>query len=294
MTDYSIERDRFGRPMLFPPEGGKKTAYTRVSTMAKWLDDKGGLINWSASMAMIGLMKSKPLQARVSAIVARSSDPYRENKAALKELVDTATQLAQAQGRADYGTAIHEFAELLDQGQLAWDYVPEALKGPLEAYREATQDLETVNTEVFVVIDEEREGKKIRGAGSLDRVYRHAELGVCIGDLKTGTDEPKYPLGVMTQVAGYSRGKRYCDDSFGDDFRMPDAVPNADGTAFRAPIHAELNRARGLLVHCPLEPVRGKHICHLYALDLDKGWESLLLGHRVQSARRPKALERIA
>lgn len=281
--------------MLYPPEGGKKVAYTRPSTMAKWLDDKGGLINWSASMAMIGLMKSKPLQARVSAIVARSHDPYRENKAALKELVDTATQLAQAQGRADFGTAIHEFAELLDQGQLDWGYVPEGLKGPLEAYQVATQGLQTLNTEVFVVVDEENDGKKIRGAGSLDRVYVHPELGVVIGDLKTGTDEPKYPLGAMTQVAIYAKGMQYADsDFYPPGFPEFDATPNADETAWRAPIHDQLNKAWGILVHCPLEPVRGKYECGLYALDLFKGWESLLLGHRVQSARRPPKLEKIS
>ena len=50
ITDYTIERDRFGRPMLYPPEGGKKVAYTRPSTMAKWNDDKAGLINWTASL----------------------------------------------------------------------------------------------------------------------------------------------------------------------------------------------------------------------------------------------------
>lgn len=295
MTNNNISRDSFGRPLLFPPEGLKRAPYTRPSTMAKWLDSKEGLINWTASQAMIGLMKSKPLQARVSAIVARSSDPYRENKTALKELVGAATRLAQAQGRADFGTAVHEFAELLDNGQLDWGYVPEELKGPLEAYREATQHLQTLNTETFVVIDEECDGKKIRAAGSLDRVYIHPELGVCIGDLKTGTDEPKYPLGAMTQVAIYAKGKQYADaDFYPPGFPEFDATPNADETAWRAPIHAQLNLAWGILVHCPLEPVNGKYECGLYALDLFKGWESLLLGHKVQSARRPPKLEKIA
>ncbi|OQZ87915.1 hypothetical protein BST11_25470 [Mycobacterium alsense] len=253
--------------------------------MAKWLDDKGGLINWSASMAMIGLMRSKSLQARVSAIIARSQDPYRENKTALKELVETATKLAQAQGRADFGTAIHEFADLLDKGELDWGYVPEALKGPLDAYRAATANLQTLGSEMFVVVDDEHRGKKVRGAGSLDRLYVHPDLGVCVGDLKTGTDEPKYPLATMIQVAIYSRGKVYSDDTF-TQAHVWDAEPNADGIAYRSPIHPELNQAWGLLVHCPLEQVGGEYICRLYALDLYKGWEALLLGVEVQSARR--------
>lgn len=262
--------------------------------MAKWLDDKSGLINWKASMAMVGMAKSKSLQARVSAIVARSqTDPYRENKAALKELVETATNIAQAQGRADFGTAIHEFAELLDGGVLDWSFVPDALKGPLEAYAEATRHLTTLDSEVFVAVDEEIDGKKVRGAGSLDRVYEHPDLGVVIGDLKTGTDEPKYPLATMTQVAIYSRGKRYRDADFPGAPAFTYGRANPDRTAWRAPISEHLNTATGLLIHCPLEPVNGTYVCNLYALPLAKGWEALTLGFRVQTVRRPKALVKL-
>jgi len=277
--------------MLYPPQGGKKTAYRRVSTVAKLLDDKGGLIDWSASMAMIGLMRSKPLQARVSAITARSDDPYNESKGALKEIVQSATQIAQAQGRADYGTAIHEFTELMDGGLLDWSYVPDSLKGPLEAYEEATRHLTVVDTEVFVTVDDEALG--LRVGGSMDRLYRHAELGVCVSDLKTGAKEPSYPMGVTTQVAIYSRGQRYRDESFGGSPQFTDGQPNADGTAFRKPLHPHLNKSTGLMIHCPLEKVRGKYICEIYALDLDAGWRNVELGVQVEKSRRPGKLEKL-
>lgn len=292
MTDFSVDRDRWGRPLLYPPEGGKAVAYTRPSTMAKWLDSQAGLINWKASMAMLGMAKSKPIQARIAAIVARTeNDAYRENKDALKDLVESATQIAQAQGRADFGTAIHEFTELLDAGTLDWSYVPEALKNPLEAYQEVMSNYVTVDTEVFVAVDEEdRTGKKIRGAGSLDRIIEHPEFGVVVADIKTGRDEPKYPLGVTTQVSIYSRGKRYRDANFGGSPAFDDGDPNVDETAWRKPLHHDLNTETGVLIHLPLE---GKE-CTLYALDLNAGWESLLLGHRVQEARRPPKLKRIS
>lgn len=290
MTDYSVERDGWGRPLLFPPGGGKAVPYTRPSTMAKWLDSQAGLINWKASMAMIGMAKSKPLQARVAAIVARTeSDAYRENKAALKELVESATQVAQAQGRADLGTAVHEFTELLDSGTLDWGYVPEALKAPLGAYQEKMASFTTVDTEVFVAVDDEHDGRPIRGAGSLDRLIRHPDFGVCVADIKTGTDEPKYPLGVTTQVAIYSRGKRYRDGRFGGSPAFDDGEPNPDGTAWRKELHPDLNPDVGILIHLPLDRAE----CSLYALDLRVGWESLLLGHRVQQARRPARIKRI-
>lgn len=259
--------------------------------MAKWLDSQAGLINWKASMAMLGMAKSRPIQARIAAIVARTeNDAYRENKDALKELVESATQVAQAQGRADFGTAIHEFTELLDAGKLDWSYVPEALKHPLDAYQRVMAGYTTVDTEVFVAVDADHEGKKIRGAGSLDRIIEHPDFGVVVADIKTGRDEPKYPLGVTTQVSIYSRGKRYRDARFGGSPEFDDGEPNADETAWRKPLHQDLNPDVGVLIHLPLE---GRE-CTLYALDLKAGWEALLLGHRVQEARRPPKLKRIS
>lgn len=259
--------------------------------MAKWLDSQAGLINWKASMAMIGMAKSKPIQARISAIVARTeNDAYRENKAALKELVESATNVAQAQGRADLGTAVHEFTELLDSGSLDWEYVPEQLKAPLDCYRETMQAFQVVDSEVFVAVDQDNGKKPIRGAGSLDRLLLHPEFGVCVADIKTGTDEPKYPLGVTTQVAIYSRGLRYRDGRFAGSPAFDDGEPNADGTAWRKPLHPELNTDVGILIHLPLD----RPECSLYALDLNHGWESLLLGQRVQDARRPPKLQRIS
>jgi hypothetical protein len=290
MTDFNVERDGWGRPMLYPPRGGKAVAYTRVSTMAKWTSDQSGLINWKASMAMIGMARSKPIQARIAAIVARTeNDPYRENKTALKELVEHATQIAQAQGRADIGTAVHEFTELLDAGKLDWQFVPEQLKAPLAAYREKMQGFETVDTEVFVALDVEDDGKPLRGAGSLDRLIRHPELGVCVADIKTGADEPTYSLGVTTQVAIYARGSRYRDARFSGSPAFTDGEANADGTAYRKELHPELNKSVGIMIHLPIDRAE----CTLYALDLDRGWDSLLLGNRIQKSRRPPKLKRI-
>lgn len=277
--------------MLYPPQGGPRTAYTRVSTAAKWTDDKGGLINWTASQAMIGLIKSRPLQARVSSLVASTqNDTYREHKSQLKELVENATQVAQAQGRADFGTAIHQFTELIDAGKLDWAYVPESLKGPLEAYAEAMQGFTVLDSEVFVTVDAKVEGKDVRIAGSMDRVLGHTDLGVVVADVKTGADEPKYPSGVTTQVALYARGLRYRDDVFHGTPEFSDGTSNPDGTAYRKPLWDNVSQTVGLMIHCPLERVKGKFICTMYPLDLEKGWETLQLGVKIQDVRRPPKL----
>lgn len=295
LTDHSVPRDRWGRPMLYPPEGGARTSYTRVSTAAKWLDDKGGLINWTASQAMVGLIKSRPLQARVASIVARTqSDTYRENKAALKEIVENATQIAQASGRADFGTAVHEMSELLDSGTLDWSYVPDSLKGPLEAYQGAMSAYRILDSEVFVTVDEQVAGNDLHIAGSMDRIIEHPEFGPVVADLKTGADEPKYPLGVTTQVAIYARGLRYRDAGFPGTPEFDDGEPNSDRSAYRKALWPNINKDVGLMIHCPLEKVKGSYICHFYLLDLVSGWEALELGTRIQAVRRPPKLKRIS
>lgn len=295
VTDFSVERDGWGRPLLHTPKGGKRVGYTRVSTAAKWLDDKGGLINWSASQAMIGLMKSRPLQARVASIIARTQeDSYRENKAALKEIVESAKQIAQSSGRADYGTAMHELSEMVDAGTLDWQYVPDTLKGPLTAYQSAMAGMEILDSEVFVAVDEEVGGKTLRLAGSMDRVLNHPEFGPIVADLKTGAEEPKYPLGVTTQIAIYARGKRYRDANFSGTPSFSDGDPNPDGTAWRKPLWSGLNQQFGLMIHCPLERVENSFVCHLYLIDLQFGWDALDMGTRLQGVRRPPKLKRVS
>lgn len=277
--------------MLYPDDGGARTAYTRVSTAAKYTDDKGGLINWTASQAMIGLIKSRPLQARVSSLIASTqNDTYREHKSQLKELVENATQIAQASGRADFGTAVHQFTELIDNGKLDWDYVPESLKGPLDAYAQAMQGITILDSEVFVAVDADVDDKKIRIAGSMDRVVHHPELGIVVADVKTGADEPRYPSGVTTQVAIYARGMRYRDSAFPGTPAFTDGEPNCDGTAWRKPLWPNVSNEVGLMIHCPLEKVNGKYICDMYPLNLTKGWETLQLGLKVQEVRRPPKL----
>lgn len=276
---------------MYPPEGGKRVAYTRVSTAAKWTESKEGLLNWKASMAMVGMAKSKSLQARVASIVAKTQDDaYRENKVALKELVETATTVAMAQGRADWGTSFHEMSDLLDSGELDWGYVPDKLKGPLEAYRETMSAVKVLDSEVFVTVDHSIGRKQLRLAGSLDRIIDHPTLGPVVADVKTGTDEPRYPLGVMTQVAIYARGKRYRDDEFPGTPAFTDGLPNSDGTAWRKPLWDKINRDIGVLIHCPLDKVDGKYVCNLYQLDLKAGWENVLIGHQVQEIRKTRTL----
>jgi len=293
VADYNVPRDHLGRPMLYAPTGGdNRIPYTRVSTLAKILDDKEGLISWTAAMALVGIVKSPSLQARVASLIAKTRrDVWEENKKPLKEIVMTATGLAQAQAKADFGTAVHEFTEVLHDGTLDWDLVPESLKGPVAAYLEATESITVLDREVFVTLDAEVLGDEVRAAGSLDRVIHHPDLGVVVGDVKTGANEHKYPLGVTTQIAIYSRGQRYRDAVFEGSPPFDDGTPNDSGTAWRKPIHDGIRTDVGLLIHCPLNPdKKGRYICDLYALDLNKGWRAVELGRETNRFRSGKGL----
>ena len=55
MAELEIPRDRYGRPMVVPPKGGKPVPYTRTTTVAGSLDDGTGLVAWKLRMAAAGL-----------------------------------------------------------------------------------------------------------------------------------------------------------------------------------------------------------------------------------------------
>ena len=52
-----IPRDRWGRPLITPVDGGDPMPYTRVSTLAKALDDKTALTDWKCRQVAIGPLR---------------------------------------------------------------------------------------------------------------------------------------------------------------------------------------------------------------------------------------------
>ncbi len=67
----TTRRDQYGRYLVVPPTGGKPIGYTRVTTVAKALDDGGGLAShWKASMVATGLMMRPGLRAQWGMLIA--------------------------------------------------------------------------------------------------------------------------------------------------------------------------------------------------------------------------------
>jgi hypothetical protein len=249
-----IKRDRWGRPLITPPEGGKPVGYTRVSTMAKTLDDKTALAKWMCRQTAIGLANRADLLALVAA------DP--ENRKTVGDAVKQAMDAADSKKAANIGTTLHKLAEYVDLGE-----EPNNLHGhrdALLAYRDAMAPIEIISTEMFVVIDE------LRAAGTFDRLVRLPDGRVMVADIKTGQHEPKYPHGATTQIALYSRGRPY----------------SPDGTRDQSLKELGVSQTEGLLIHLPAGQAR----CDLYIVDLETGWLLATVAARVREMQKIKPI----
>ena len=256
-----IPRDRYGRPEIVPPEGGESVSYTRVSTLAKTLDDMNGLMAWAERKAVEGIIRRPDLQTRVAGILANGSpDTDWQLKRQLNAVCKEAKEAAGASRGASSGTGFHSLTEANDRGlELAW--VPEADKERLEDYRRALHGYKALDVELFVVNDE------LRAAGTFDRLLLCPDSRVRVADLKTGKSENAYPFATTVQIATYAHSLRYDPE-----------------TGERSPLHAALDLTTGLLIHLP--PSGG---CEVIPLDLDIGWEAAQLATRVRAMRGLKA-----
>lgn len=261
MTTTEIPRDRWQRPLIIPPEGGKPVGYTRVSTLAKALDDLNNLMAWKARKTAEGLIRRPDLLTLVSGAIA-NGDPDADwpTKKALNAAVEQAMEAAGASKGSSAGTGFHSLTEAIDRGNEPM-FVPDVDKPRLEAYREATAGIEWLDIECFVVND------IVRAAGTFDRLGRLPDGRVVVADLKSGKSEADYPFSTTVQIATYANGHRY-DPETGD----------------RYPLHADLDVSDGILIHLP--PSGG---CRLYSLDLTRGWQAAQLAAQVRDARSWKA-----
>jgi len=242
-----IHRDRFGRPYIVPPEGGKAVPYTRATTWADTLDDRWNLEQWKMRQVAVGLADRPDLVLAVTT--------QRDDKQALNFTVQAAMEAAKSSAAATRGTALHTLTELLDLGQ-PLPTIPSDVTADLKAYEAATKHLEMLAVEEFVVVDE------LQVAGTFDRLVRH-EGRVKVADLKTG-GSVKYAMGAIAlQLALYSRGVAY------------DHV-----TGTRTPL-PDVDQDEALVIHLPA----GIAHCVLIRVDIALGWEAVLLAGQVRKFR---------
>lgn len=246
-----LPRDRWGRPLVVPPGGGKAAAYTRCTTYVGALEDTYNLSRWQQRMVATGLAQRPDLVLAAAA--------HHDDRDELDKICQSAMDAAAAGAAAGIGTALHRLTERLDRGQ-ELGVVPEAYRADIEAYRVATAEVTPVHIERFCVQDDLKVG------GTPDLVVRFGNE-LFIADKKTGSID--YGAGkIAMQLAMYSRSVFY---------------NHLSGT--RESMGA-VNQERGVIIHLPA----GQGRCELKWVDIAAGWEAVQLATQVRAWRGRKSL----
>jgi PD-(D/E)XK nuclease superfamily len=250
-TGAQIPRDRWNRPLITPPDGGKPTAYTRCTTFVDVLEDKYALQQWQLRQVALGLADRPDLLLSVSA--------HRDDKRQLTKITEQALEAAKSSAASTTGTALHALCERLDRGQ-PLGIVPDTARADLDAYRAATTELEFVHIEQFSVND------RLRIGGTPDRVVKwHGDH--LIGDLKTQQDMTFGGLKIAMQLAVYAHSVPY--------------LPGPDGHGERQPYQFEINTSRAIVIHLPA----GQATCTLHLVNIDLGWQAVQTAFDVRQWR---------
>jgi hypothetical protein len=245
-----VERDRYGRPLVAPADGGKAKAYTRCTTYVSALEDTYNLGLWQQRMVALGLADRPDLLLAVSA--------HRDDKDRLNKICDDAREAAKASAAATTGTALHSLVERMDRG-LPLGAVPAAYAADLKAYERATSVLEHVHIEELMVLDE------LKIAGTPDRLALHEER-LKVADVKTGSIE--WGAGkIAMQLAVYAHSKLY-------------------HPATGARTELDIDTGEAIVVHLPA----GQGRCELHRIDIAAGWEAVQLARQVRAWRARKGL----
>jgi hypothetical protein len=241
---WEPQRDRWGRPLIIPPDGGKPLGYTRATTVAKTLDDEGSLIKWAQRMTAAGLVRRPDLLALLASKLDDGGDIPEQHKADVQRICDEAKEHGGGSRAANLGTALHALTEALDLGRNP--YVGPDQAADIDAYRRAVEPFEVLGVEQFVVLDEHRIG------GTFDRLWRLPDGRIVIADLKSGRDLSYSWRSISVQLAIYANGIGYHD-------------------GLRTPLPAGTDTDTGIVVHLPV----GQGRCDLYSVDLRAGTVAL-------------------
>ena len=248
MLDTAIQRDRWGRPLIIPPQGGKAIAYTRASSLGKALEDTSNLADWKARMVALGLAKRPDLLSLVA-----HADP--DDRKTLNDTCEQAKEAAGASTAANTGTAIHAMLENLDRGLVATATNDDERKA-LVAWA-AMKDYYSMSMrgiEEFVVND------KLQAAGTFDRIVE-MDGKRYVADLKTGATITYSSIAWSVQLAVYAYGVAY----------------SPDGTRS----HLGVDLKVGLVMHLPV----GADEVTVYEVDLVEGARLAELAVAVRESR---------
>lgn len=264
MAPSEARRDRWGRYLVVPPTGGKPLGYTRATTVAKTLDDQGGLMPWKAAMALTGMTRRSGLRAQIEALVSKHPEkgPWYgsdESKRAIKKLVEECAEAGGSSDRADIGTALHAIIEQIGRGepvQISQDstradvaaYRDLIVKGQIEFLREYI--------EATFVLDHYQVAGTADG-GAVRIPWLSDKL--LIADLKTGANLEYSGQAIGVQLATYAHGDAHYVQGLNPDGSQDERRPMPD-----------LDQELAVVIHLPA----GEAKAMLYKVDIAAGWEA--------------------
>lgn len=251
-------KDRWGRYKISDPATGKERGYTRVTTIAKVLDDSSSLADWKTRMAITGIVQRADLLAQASTSL--------DDRSKLNKIANDAIEAAGAYSRANLGTALHSITQQLDLGMKP--QILAGLQSDIETYVAsiAAWDFKMKKEwiEILLINDE------YEYAGTADRIVTTRDGKICIFDLKTGTDL-SYSFGsIAVQLAMYANADWIYDWKTGE----------------RTPLPEGLDMKEGIICHLPA----GEANCKFYTVDLEAGWEAAKMSFATRDWRKRKDL----
>lgn len=251
-------KDRWGRYKISDPATGKERGYTRVTTIAKVLDDSSSLADWKTRMAITGIVQRADLLAQASTSL--------DDRSKLNKIANDAIEAAGAYSRANLGTALHSITQQLDLGMKP--QILQGLQADIETYVASIAawdfGMRKEWIEVLLINDE------YEYAGTADRIVTTRDNRICIFDLKTGTDL-SYSFGsIAVQLAMYAHADWIYDWKTGE----------------RTPLPEGLDMKEGIICHLPA----GEATCKFYTVDLEAGWEAAKMSFATRDWRKRKDL----
>lgn len=260
-----VPRDRQGRALLRPKGTNLTLPYTAASALAEYLTDDRWLSRHQERLVArgIGLREDLAALAAASPWTPDFEDPEdrRDRTNAqygreLDEIIVRAKDAAGADIKADWGTAVHRFAE----PAMADHPVPTRMQADIAAWRRAIRGIEIVATELFVACDE------LMSAGTLDHLARIPGIpGLVVLDNKTGRIKP-FELGIQTST--YANGEIYDRET-------------GERTTFEEAFGESVNLETAVLGWIPAG--EGKVV--FKTIDIEQGYRNALLATQVRLTR---------
>jgi hypothetical protein len=270
-------RDRWGRYLVVPPTGGKPVGYTRVTTVAKALDDGSGLLDWKATASVVGTMRRPGIRAAWEQLLNEHPDPWYgspESKKKCKELVKDAAEAGGSGDRALLGTSLHALVETLNKGGTPL-VSQDATQRDLDAYQRAIDaaglHVDPAYCERTVVLD----GAQVAGTADMLSVKVPGFDVPLIADLKTGERLDFGWQAIAVQLAAYAHADAL--------YTQGDATDGSQDVREAMPT---VSQTFGLVIHLPA----GKAECHLYIVDLEAGRQAFAQSLDVRRWRARKDL----